>query len=400
MTEARRASTLLPVLLAAGLALSACDDQEAARQAHANTGAPAPEVGVVIVAPRPVAITTELSGRTTAYQVAEVRPQVSGLIQQRLFREGAEVAAGDPLYQIDPASYRATYNNAKALLQSANASVATAKSKAKRYDELVQINAVSAQDRDDAEAALKEAEADVAANEAALQTARINLDRTSLTAPISGRIGRSSVTAGALVTENQTTALATIQQLDPIYVDVTQSSGDLLRMKRALADGRLTRDNPDKAKVTLTLEDGSAYPLTGTLEFSEVSVDESTGMVTLRAVFPNPDENLLPGMFVRAIVQGGTDNHAILVPQQGVTRNARGIPTALVVNDDGKVEQRELKVSQAVGTNWLVTEGLKAGDRLIVEGSQKARPGASVQTVEVELGGDGAKAGGAAAPKS
>ena len=299
------------------------------------------------------------------------------------------VQAGDPLYKIDPATYQAAYDNAKAELQSAEATVATARLKAKRYDELVKIDAVSAQDRDDADADLKEAQASVAAYKAALETARIDLQRTSVTAPISGRIGRSSVTAGALVTASQDTALATIHQLDPIYVDVTQSSAELLRMKQALASGDLSRDNPDVAKVTLRLENGATYAQTGTLEFSEVEVDEETGTVTLRAVFPNPNNDLLPGMFVRAIVQEGITKNAILVPQQGVTRNSRGIPTALVVDGDGKVEQRELTVSQAVGTNWLVTKGLEAGDRVVVEGSQKARAGASVNAVEVKLGGSG-----------
>jgi membrane fusion protein (multidrug efflux system) len=385
------------LLLAASLLLAACDDDGSATTARANTPAQLPEVGIVAVESRTAAITTELSGRTAAYLVAEVRPQVNGLIQKRLFREGSEVAAGDALYQIDPASYRATYDNAKAELQSAEATVTTARLKAKRYDELVRIDAVSAQDRDDAEAALKEAQAGVAAQKAALESARIDLDRTSVTAPVSGRIGRSAVTAGALVTASQETPLATVQQLDPIYVDVTQSSNDLLQMKRALAEGRLSRDNPDQAKVTLKLEDGSTYPLTGTLEFSEVEVDENTGTVTLRAVFPNPNQDLLPGMFVRAIVQQGVAKDAILVPQQGVTRNARGVPTALVVNAEGKVEQRELTVSQAVGNDWLVTEGLSAGDRLIVEGSQKVRPGSAVQSVAI---GNGAGNGAQTAPQS
>lgn len=397
MTEAPRASAPLLLLLAASLLLAACDDDGSATTARANTPAQLPEVGIVAVESRTAAITTELSGRTAAYLVAEVRPQVNGLIQKRLFREGSEVAAGDALYQIDPASYRATYDNAKAELQSAEATVATARLKAKRYDELVRIDAVSAQDRDDAEAALKEAQADVAAMKAALESAHINLDRTNVTAPISGRIGRSAVTAGALVTASQETALATVQQLDPIYVDVTQSSSDLLRMKRALAEGRLSRDNPDQAKVTLKLEDGSTYPLIGTLEFSEVEVDENTGTVTLRAVFPNPNQDLLPGMFVRAIVQQGVAKDAILVPQQGVTRNARGVPTALVVNAEGKVEQRELTISQVVGNDWLVTEGLSAGDRLIVEGSQKVQPGSAVQSVEI---GNGARNGAQTAPQS
>ena len=388
MTGVRRAFAPAFLLFGAALMLSACGEDDTASPAQANTPARLPEVGIVTLESQPVTITNELAGRTTAYLVAEVRPQVSGLVQERLFREGSEVAAGDPLYKIDPATYQAAYDNAKAELQSAEATVATARLKAKRYDDLVQIDAVSAQERDDAEAALKEAQASVAARKAALESARINLNRTSVTAPISGRIGRSSVTAGALVTANQDTALATIQQLDPIYVDVTQSSTDLLKMKRALAEGRLSRDNPDKAKVSLNMEDGSTYPQTGTLEFSEVEVDENTGTVTLRAVFPNPDQNLLPGMFVRAVVQEGIAQNAILAPQQGVTRNARGVPVALVVNDEGKIEQRELKVAQAVGTDWLVTEGLKAGDRLVVEGSQKVRPGSEVQTVEVDLSAD------------
>jgi len=400
MTAMRRAHVFLLPLAFVGLVLSGCDDDQVSAPAQASAPANLPEVGIVVVEERSLEVTTELSGRTTAYQVAEVRPQVGGLIQERLFREGSEVAAGDPLYQIDAASYQAAYDSARADLQSAQARVATAKLKAKRYDELVRIDAVSAQDRDDAEATLKEAQANVAANQAALQSALINLDRTNVTAPISGRIGRSSVTEGALVTASQTTAMATIQQLDPIYIDVTQSSAALLSMKRDLASGRLSRDNPGQAKVTLILEDGSAYPLLGTLEFSEVSVDESTGMVTLRAVFPNPDQNLLPGMFVRAVVQQGTDSRAILVPQQGVTRNARGVPTALVVNGEGKVDLRELQVSRAFGADWLVTKGLNRGDALIVEGSQKVRPGASVRTVEVTIGGTGTAAGSETAPKS
>ncbi len=340
-----------------------------------------PEVGVVVIQPQRVALTTELPGRTSAYLIAEVRPQVGGIIQKRMFTEGSDVRAGDVLYQIDPATYQAAYNSAKAALGRAEANLNPVRLKAERYAELVKINAVSKQDYDDANAALKQAEADVEAGKAALETARINLDYTKVTAPISGRIGRSSVTNGALVTANQSAALATIQQLSPIYVDVTQSSAELLRLKRDMASGLMKSEGEAQAKVRLLLEDGSAYPLTGILKFSEVTVDQSTGSIILRAVFPNPKQTLLPGMFVRAILEEGVNEHAILVPQRGVSRDPGGNATVMVVGSEEKVEPRGIKVLRTVGENWLVSDGLKAGDRVILEGLQKARPGTPVKTV-------------------
>jgi len=340
-----------------------------------------PEVSVVTVQPEQVMLTTELPGRTSAYLIAEVRPQVSGIIQKRLFTEGSDVKAGEVLYQIDPAVYQANYNSAKAALARAEANFLPIRLKAGRYAELVKVNAVSQQEYDDASAALKQAEADVEAGKAAVESARINIEYTKVTAPISGRIGRSSVTDGALVTASQPAALATIQQLSPIYVDVTQSSAELLSLKHNLASGLLKRDSAAQARVRLLLEDGSTYQLTGTLKFSEVTVDQSTGSVTLRAIFPNPNHTLLPGMFVRAILEEGVNEHAILIPQRGVTRNPAGDAVVMVVGGEEKVEPRVIKVLRTVGENWLVSEGLKAGDRVILEGLQKARPGTPVKAV-------------------
>src|SRR5512143_444772 len=308
-----------------------------------------PEVGVVVIQPERVALTTELAGRTSASLIAEVRPQVGGIIQKRLFTEGADVKAGEVLYQIDPAAYQAAYSSAKAALARAEANLIPARLKSERYKELVKINAVSQQDYDDATAALKQAEADVEAGKAALETARINLAYTRVTAPISGRIGRSTVTNGALVTASQPAALATIQQLSSIYVDVTQSSAELLKLKQNLASGLLKNSGPAQAKVRLLLEDGSAYPLPGILKFSEVTVDQSTGSVTLRAIFPNPRQTLLPGMFVRTIMEEGVSEHAILVPQRGVTRNPDGSAMVMLVGSEDKVEPRPIKVLRTVG---------------------------------------------------
>ncbi|MCX5875596.1 MAG: efflux RND transporter periplasmic adaptor subunit [Deltaproteobacteria bacterium] len=344
------------------------------------TGGP-PEVGVVAIATAPVTLTMELSGRTSPHLIAEVRPQVGGIIQKRLFAEGSDVKAGQVLYRIDPATYQAAYASAKAALSRAEANLVPARLKAERFQELVAINAVSRQDYDDASSMLKQAEADVAANQAVAEAARINLDYTSVKAPISGRIGRSTVTDGALVTASQTTPMATIQQLDPVYVDVTQSSAELLRLKRNLANGEIKGQDASQAKVKLLLEDGSSYSQEGTLKFSEVSVDQSTGSVTLRALFPNPNQLLLPGMFVRGIVQEGVSEQAILVPQRGVTRNSKGEAMVMVVGAEEKAEQRIIKVSRTVGDNWLVSEGLTAGDRVILEGIQKARPGTLVKAV-------------------
>lgn len=338
-----------------------------------------PEVSVIEIKPQRVALTTELPGRTSPYLIAEVRPQVSGIIQKRVFTEGSDVKAGQLLYQIDPSTYRAAYASAKAAQARAEANLIPARLKEERYKELVKIKAVSQQDYDDANAALKQAEADVASAKAAVETARINLAYTKVTAPISGRIGRSTVTNGALVTANQPAALATIQQLSSMYVDVTQSSSDMLKLKQSLASGLLKKDNAGQARVKLLLEDGAPYPLSGALKFSEVTVDQSTGSITLRAVFANPKQTLLPGMFVRAILEEGINEHAILAPQRGVTRNPKGEAMVMVVGAGEKVEPRVIKVARTVGENWLVSDGLKAGDRVILEGIQKARPGTTVK---------------------
>jgi len=380
-------------LLATGIVMSGCGKKPAA-------GPPSgpPEVGVVVVKPERVTLTTELSGRTSAHLVAEVRPQVGGIVQKRLFTEGSDVKAGQVLYQIDPASYQAAFASAKAAQARAEANLLPSRLKADRYRDLVKINAVSRQDYDDAYASLKLAEADVAAANAAVETARINLAYTRVTAPISGRIGRSSVTGGALVTASQPAALATIQQLGSMYVDVTQSSAEMLRLKQNLASGLLKKNGSDQARVKLLLEDGSDYPLPGTLKFSEVTVDQSTGSITLRAIFPNPQQTLLPGMFVRAILEEGENPRAILVPQRGVTRDPAGNAAVLVVGAGEKVESRMIKVARTVGDNWLVSEGLKAGDRVILEGIQKARPGTTVKAVP--FGSKPVAAPGAASPSA
>ncbi len=329
--------------------------------------------------PQKVLYTTELAGRTSAFQIAEVRPQVSGIIQKRLFTEGTDVKAGDTLYQIDPATYKADLDSAKANLARAEANVAPARLKMQRFKDLVNISAVSKQEYEDAEAAYKQALADVGVNKAAVENARIRLDYTKVTSPISGRTGRSLVTPGALVTANQGNPLTTVQQLDPVYVDVTQSSTEVLRLKRALESGTLQRADEGHAAVRLLLEDGSEYAHSGTLQFTDVSVDESTGMVTLRAIFPNPEHDLMPGMYVRAILKEGVDEQAILLPQRALVRDAKGNATAYVVNAESKVEVRPLKVGRTQGNSWVVLDGLKAGDKVIVEGIQKIRPGAAVR---------------------
>ena len=364
-------------VLSGALILTACGK----KQAPAGPPQGPPEVSVVEIKPERVALTTELSGRTAAHLTAEVRPQVSGIIQKRVFVEGSDVKAGQLLYQIDPASYQAAYASAKAALARAEANLIAVRLKAERYQDLVKIKAVSQQDYDDAHAALKQSEADVAATKAAVETARINLAYTRVTAPISGRIGRSTVTDGALVTANQPVALSTIQQLSSMYVDVTQSTSEMLRLKQNLASGLLKQSGADQARVKLILENGSDYPLPGILKFSEVTVDQSTGSITLRAVFPNPKQVLLPGMFVRAILEEGVSEQAILVPQRGVTRNPAGNAMVMLVGTDEKVEPRVIKAVRTVGDKWLVSEGLKAGDRVILEGIQKARPGTQVKTV-------------------
>ncbi|NJD39431.1 MAG: efflux RND transporter periplasmic adaptor subunit [Geobacter sp.] len=377
MLKTRPTRLLATALLAAlSLAATACGK----KQPPMPPSGP-PEVGFVTIQPQRVALTTELSGRTAPYLIAEVRPQVGGIIKQRLFAEGSDVKAGQVLYQIDPASYEAALASARANQAKAEATLGSIRLKAERYQDLVKIKAVSQQDNDDAQASLKQAEAEVAATKAAVETARINLAYTRVTAPISGRIGRSAFTDGALVTANQATALATIQQLSPMYVDVTQSSAELLTLKKNLASGLFKKGTSSQAPVRLLLEDGSPYPLPGTLKFSEVTVDQSTGSVTLRALFPNPNQLLLPGMFVRAVVEEGINEQALLVPQRGVTRNPKGGAVAMVVGSEEKVEPRPIKVVRTVGDAWLVAEGIKPGDRVIVEGIQRARPGTPVKAV-------------------
>lgn len=365
-------------LLAGFLALGGCGQQSSK---GGGTQGMAPEVAVVAIQPQSLVTTTELSGRTSANLVAEVRPQVSGIIQKRLFTEGSDVKAGQALYRIDPATYQAALENAKAALSRSEANLPAIRLKAERLRELLADHAVSQQDYDDVSAALKQAEADTQYWKAAVESARINLKYTSVTAPISGRIGRSGVTEGALVSAQQPAALATIQRLDPMYVDVPQSTTEMMRLRRALEEGRLQRNGESQNKVQLILEDGAVYSLSGTLQFRDVTVDATTGSVILRAVFPNPQSVLLPGMFVRAVLQEGIRKDAILVPQQAVTRDPKGNPLTLIVDGEGKAQQRMLKIDRAIGNSWLVTEGLAAGDRVIVEGVQKVKPGVSVKAV-------------------
>ncbi|HEJ0181637.1 TPA: multidrug efflux RND transporter periplasmic adaptor subunit AcrA [Citrobacter koseri] len=378
MNKNRGFTPLAAVLMLSGsLALTGCDDKQAQQG-----GQQMPEVGVVTLKTEPLQITTELPGRTNAYRIAEVRPQVSGIILKRNFTEGGDIEAGVSLYQIDPATYQAAYESAKGDLAKAQAAANIAQLTVKRYQKLLGTKYISQQDYDSALADAQQANASVVAAKAAVETARINLAYTKVTSPISGRIGKSSVTEGALVQNGQATALATVQQLDPIYVDVTQSSNDFLRLKQELASGKLKQEN-GKAKVELVTSDGITYPQSGTLEFSDVTVDQTTGSITLRAIFPNPDHTLLPGMFVRARLEEGTNPDALLVPQQGVTRTPRGDASALVVGADDKVETRQIVANQAIGDKWLVTDGLKSGDRVIVTGLQKVRPGAQVKAQEV-----------------
>ena len=414
---------LCPLVLFGGLWLAGCQ-----RGNPSPLPPPVPEVAVVTVTPQPVLLTTELPGRTAAFLVSEIRPQVNGLILKRLFTEGSVVKAGQVLYQIDPAPFQAAYDNAaanlttmrkaadraRAALEASIAGVTRqratldlARTNRRRFEELFNDKAVSASQRDQAvteaevaEAALRVAEAQVASDReavaaaeaaiqqagAALETARINLGYTQIVAPISGRIGKSSVTEGALVTAHQPVALATIQQMDPTYVDVPQSTAELLRLKQRLEEGRLKRDGKSQDKVKLILEDGTEYPVEGTLQFRDVTVDPSTGSVILRIVFPNPRNVLLPGMFVRALVKEGVNEQGILIPQQAVSRDPKGNPVALIVPAGEKAEQRTLTLDRAIGDKWLVVSGLSAGDRVIVEGMQRVRPGASVKVVPFEAG--------------
>jgi membrane fusion protein, multidrug efflux system len=374
------------LILAAALAtLAACGkDKDNDKPAAPPPGAQGPvQVGVVTVAAQPVTLTKELPGRTSSLRVAEVRARVNGIVQKRLFTEGADVKQGQVLFVIDPAPYQATLESAQAQLARAEASVGSAQSLADRYAKLIQTNAISRQEYEDATSRLKIAQADVAAARAAVKTAQINLGYTNVTSPIAGRIGRAEVTEGAYVQQAAATLMATVQQLDRIYVDVTVSSADHARMRRALETGQLQMHQTaaGKPKVALALEDGRAYAEAGTLEFTDVSVDPTTGSIAIRAIFPNPRGELLPGMFVRARIEEGTDPNAILLVQKAVSRDQSGRPTALVVGKDGKAELRQLVTDRAIGDSWLVTSGLAAGDQVIVEGLQKVRPGAPVNPV-------------------
>lgn len=373
-----RGTVVLALVSSLASLLAACGEPPHGPPPQASGPAP---VSVLVLQAQRLAINTELPGRTAPYQIAEVRPQVTGIIKSRSFQEGGLVKAGQPLYQIDAASYQASYDSARATLAKSEATLRSTRLKSERYSELVAIKAVSQQDQDDASAALQQGEADVASAKAALASAGINLAYTRVTSPISGRIGKSSVTPGALVTANQATSLSTVQQLDPIYVDVTQSSGDVLRLKHALARGELKKGGANAAVVKLLLEDGSTYPLTGQLQFSDVTVDQGTGAITLRAVFPNPNADLLPGMYVRAVVEEGVSEQALVVPQPAVSRDSNGQPVAYVVDAQGKLEPRSITTARAMADQWLVTSGLKPGDRLVVEGQQKARAGQPVKVV-------------------
>jgi membrane fusion protein, multidrug efflux system len=358
------------------------------------TPPPPPEVATVTIQPQQVELTTDLPGRTCAYLVAEIRPQVNGIIQKRLFEEGSDVQAGQLLYQIDPAPFQVALDSAKASLGKAQANLPSIRLRADRYKELLVDRAVSRQDYDDASAAVGQALAEIEYWKTQVEAARINLSYTRVTAPISGRIGRSSVTDGALVTAYQAASLATIQQLDPIYVDVAQSSAELLRLKRNLQTGELSTDGENGKKARLLLEDGTPFPLEGKLQFRDVTVDPATGSYNVRIVVPNPEHLLLPGMFVRAVVQEGTAERAILVPQQGVSRNSKGEAVALVVDEAGTVQQRILTLNRAIGDQWLLSSGLSIGDRVIVEGMLNVRPGAAVKVVSLDRQEVGAEAPG------
>ena len=384
---------VIPLLSAAGiLSFSGCGGKSAPPP-------PPPEVAVYTVQPRQVELTSELPGRTSAFLAAEIRPQVSGIIQKRVFTEGSDVEIGQVLYQIDPAPFQAALDNALAALGRAEAHVPAVQLRVDRYKQAISDKAVSQQDLDDANAALGQAVADVRYSKAMAETARINLGYSKIVSPISGRIGKSAVTDGAIVTAYQPTALTTIQQLDPIYVDVLQSTTDLLKFQRRIKEGNITRGNNGINEVSLILSDGTTYAEKGTLQFRDVSVDPTTASVTLRMVFPNPKGVLLPGMFVRAIVKEGVDPQAILIPHQAVSRDAKGNPLALVVNREDKVELRPINIDRSMGNEWLITDGLAPGERVIMEGMQRARPGTPVRAVPFTAGDlQAAAAGNGTAP--
>ncbi|WP_154873471.1 efflux RND transporter periplasmic adaptor subunit [Paraburkholderia terricola] len=363
----------------AAVLLAACGPKQSAPPPQT------PEVGVVTVQPTAVPVVTELPGRTSAFLVAQVRARVDGIVLRREFTEGSQVKAGQRLYKIDPAPYIATLNNAKAALAKAQANLASTTAQANRYKVLVAANAVSKQDYDNAVAAQGQAAADVAAGKAAVDTAQINLGYTDVTSPVTGQIGVSQVTPGAYVQASAATLMATVQQLDPVYVDLTQSSLDGLKLRREMQEGRLKTSGPEAARVSLILEDGRTYSEKGKLQFTDVTVDQGTGSVTVRAIFKNADKVLLPGMFVRAKIEEGVNENALLVPQIGVTHDQKGQPTALVVGQDNKVSLRQLVTTGTYGSNWVVESGLNPGDRVIVQGTEKVRPGAPVKAIAAQL---------------
>lgn len=385
------ASLMLMALLTTG-----CNEP----QARATTPTALPKVGVITIKPQVTIRTTEQPGRTTAVLTSEVRPQVNGVIQKRLFTEGSEVKEGQQLYQIDPSTYKAALDNAEATLAKSQAVLATTQAKAARYKSLIAEKVISQQDYDDIIATAKQAQADIGSAQANVEQARINLEYTKVRSPISGRIGHSTVTPGALVTANQTSPLATVTQLDTMFVDLNQSAAMLLRLKQEMAAGEIERVDDESAKVTLKLEDGSAYPFPGKLQFSEVTVDQGTGTVLLRAVFPNPQHLLLPGMYVHALIQEGINRNGITVPQQAVTRNPHGEPTVLVVEKDNKIALRVIQTGPALGDQWIVNEGIQPGDRVLVDGLQSVRPGATVQPVEARIEGAAGAAAAVEAKKS
>jgi membrane fusion protein (multidrug efflux system) len=377
LPELRRASAPLLLALAAIALASGCSRKPAGPPAQAGPV----EVGVVTVTPTAVTLTRELPGRTSAFRVAEVRARVNGIVLKRLFTEGSDVKEGQKLFVIDPAPYQAALDGARAALARAEANVANTRLQTQRLADLVEDRAVSQQEYENAMAALKAAEADVAGARAAERTARINIGYTTVTAPVSGRIGRSAVSEGAYVQAAQATLLATVQQLDPVYVDLTQSTAEVMKLRRDLESGKLQSAGGGRAKVRLVTEDGREYGQEGALQFTDVTVDPSTGSIALRALFPNGKGELLPGMFVRARLDEGVNPQALLVPQVGVTRDQKGLPIALVVNAEKKVERRQLVTERAVGDQWMVTSGLSPGEQVIVEGIQKVRPGALVNPV-------------------
>ncbi|KVT79981.1 hemolysin D [Burkholderia territorii] len=381
----------LITVAAAAVFLAACGKKESAPPPQT------PEVGVVTVQPQAVPIFSELPGRTSAFLVAQVRARVDGIVLRREFTEGTDVKAGQRLYKIDPAPYIAALNSAKATLAKAQANLATQNALVARYKVLVAANAVSKQDYDNAVAAQGQAAADVAAGKAAVDTAQINLGYTDVVSPITGRVGISQVTPGAYVQASQATLMSTVQQLDPVYVDLTQSSLEGLKLRQDVQSGRLKTSGPGAAKVSLILEDGKTYSEAGKLQFSDVTVDQATGSVTIRAVFPNPGRVLLPGMFVRARIEEGVNENAFLVPQIGVTHDQKGQAIAMVVNANNKVEPRPLKTAGMRGQDWIVEGGLQAGDHVIVQGGEKVRPGATVKSVEAQLAPAPGAASGAAA---